>query len=262
MRLSIITINYNNCGGLQKTIDSVVKQTWRDFEWIVIDGGSTDGSKELIEHYQDQFSYWCSEPDKGVYNAMNKGIAKARGEWISFMNSGDMFNSPDVLDYVFFWGKDQDILYGKWIAEFGNFEKVITPSYTSQPAILWRENICHQAMFFRKTLFKTGYDESFKIYADWAKNIDFAISGALFSYLPIVICRYDMHGVSNQINELLNVEYSRVRLHYPQWMIEGLEALYNYENNGDLLKAARLLGSRKLYRYPLKMLIRLLMKFT
>ena len=80
MKLSIITINYNNKAGLQKTIDSVICQTWKDYEWIIIDGGSTDGSKELIEQYQQYFAYWCSEPDKGVYNAMNKGITKAKGE--------------------------------------------------------------------------------------------------------------------------------------------------------------------------------------
>ena len=91
MKLSIITINYNNCDGLQKTIDSVIAQTWRDFEWIVIDGGSTDGSKELLEQYKEHFSYWCSEPDKGIYNAMNKGIAKANGDYLNFMNSGDAF---------------------------------------------------------------------------------------------------------------------------------------------------------------------------
>ena len=80
MKLSIITVNYNNREGLQRTIDSVVSQTFRDFEWIVIDGGSTDGSKELIKQYADHFSYWVSEPDKGIYNAMNKGILKATGE--------------------------------------------------------------------------------------------------------------------------------------------------------------------------------------
>ena len=78
MKLSIITINYNNRDGLQKTIDSVVAQTWRDFEWIIIDGGSTDGSKELIEKYKDHFAFWCSEPDKGICNAMNKGIPRLR----------------------------------------------------------------------------------------------------------------------------------------------------------------------------------------
>ena len=99
MKLSIITVNYNNKAGLQKTIDSVVCQTWRDFEWIVIDGGSTDGSKELIEQYQQHFAYWCSEPDKGVYNAMNKGISKAKGEYLNFMNSGDCFYNEYSLSY-------------------------------------------------------------------------------------------------------------------------------------------------------------------
>ena len=80
MKLSIITVNYNNKTGLQNTIDTVVAQTWRDFEWIVIDGGSTDGSKELIEQNKQHFAYWCSEQDKGVYDAMNKGILRAKGE--------------------------------------------------------------------------------------------------------------------------------------------------------------------------------------
>lgn len=79
MKLSIITINYNNREGLKKTIESVLSQTFTDYEYIIIDGGSTDGSRELIEQYQSHLSFWCSEPDKGIYNAMNKGIAKARG---------------------------------------------------------------------------------------------------------------------------------------------------------------------------------------
>ena len=91
--LSIITVNLNNCDGLQKTIDSVVGQTFTDYEWIVIDGGSMDGSRELIEQYADCLAYWCSEPDNGIYNAMNKGISRATGEWLLFLNSGDsLFN--------------------------------------------------------------------------------------------------------------------------------------------------------------------------
>ncbi len=91
MKLSIITVNLNNKDGLQKTIDSVISQTFKDFEWIVIDGGSTDGSKELIEKYSDYISYWVSEPDKGIYNAMNKGIKVAKGDYLEFLNSGDIF---------------------------------------------------------------------------------------------------------------------------------------------------------------------------
>ena len=82
MKLSIITINYNNRDGLQKTIESVVSQSFKDFEWIVIDGGSNDGSRELIERYAESISYWVSEPDNGIYNAMNKGIRVSKGDYL------------------------------------------------------------------------------------------------------------------------------------------------------------------------------------
>ena len=100
MTLSIITINYNDVHGLQKTINSVLSQTWKDYEWIIIDGGSTDGSKELIEKYQQHFSFWCSEPDKGIYNAINKGIAHAHGDYIQFLHSGDYLFEPTTLEKV------------------------------------------------------------------------------------------------------------------------------------------------------------------
>lgn len=83
-RLSIITINYNNLEGLKKTVESVVNQTWQEFEYIVIDGGSTDGSATYLESQNDKITYWVSEPDKGIYSAMNKGIAKATGEYLLF----------------------------------------------------------------------------------------------------------------------------------------------------------------------------------
>ena len=89
MKLSVITINFNNKEGLAKTIVSVVGQTTRDFEWIIIDGGSTDGSMELIENNSEYISYYVSEPDKGIYNAMNKGIMASHGEYLLFLNSGD-----------------------------------------------------------------------------------------------------------------------------------------------------------------------------
>ena len=119
MKLSIITINYNNKAGLQKTIDSVICQTWKDYEWIIIDGGSTDGSKELIEQYQQYFAYWCSEPDKGVYNAMNKGITKAKGEYLNFMNSGDCFVCDSTLMDVFFKEISADIVAGPVLLSTG-----------------------------------------------------------------------------------------------------------------------------------------------
>ena len=112
MKLSIITVNLNNCDGLQKTIDSVVSQTFKDFEWIVIDGGSTDGSKELIEQYADHFTYWVSEPDKGIYNAMNKGIRVAKGDYLQFLNSGDYLYDRTTLEKCLLPQNNADVIYG------------------------------------------------------------------------------------------------------------------------------------------------------
>ena len=95
--LSIITINYNNINGLQNTLQSVFCQSRHDFEWIVIDGGSTDGSKELLEKYTNRINYWVSEPDHGIYEAMNKGIKVAKGDYLQFLNSGDCLADKDII---------------------------------------------------------------------------------------------------------------------------------------------------------------------
>ena len=100
MKLSIITINYNNCEGLRETILSVVEQTCKQFEWIIVDGGSQDGSVALLEQYRSYFSYWCSETDKGIYNAMNKGLQHAHGEYCLFLNSGDRLTNNRIIEQV------------------------------------------------------------------------------------------------------------------------------------------------------------------
>ena len=104
-KVSVITISYNNAEGLRRTIESVVAQNYSDYEYIIIDGGSTDNSLQIIESYASHISYWVSEPDKGVYNAMNKGIAQAKGEYLHFLNSGDCYdeNLKIVSDWKFFF---------------------------------------------------------------------------------------------------------------------------------------------------------------
>ena len=111
MKLSIITINFNNKAGLERTITSVFQQDFKDFEFIVIDGGSTDGGKELIESNKQHFSYLVSEADKGIYNAMNKGIAKAKGEYVFFLNSGDEFVNSKALQSIVQSLSGEDIIY-------------------------------------------------------------------------------------------------------------------------------------------------------
>ena len=124
-KLSIITINYNDKEGLKKTIESVINQTWQDFEFIVIDGGSTDGGKEIIEQYTSKIDYWVSEPDKGIYNAMNKGIRAATGDFVLFLNSRDIFyNNEVLLNADSLISNDFGIYYGDVIVKKTNSERL------------------------------------------------------------------------------------------------------------------------------------------
>ena len=176
MKLSIITINYNKVNGLNKTIKSVISQTYCDFEWIIIDGGSTDGSKEVIEELAKNpdanISYWCSEPDSGVYNAMNKGIAKARGDYLLFLNSGDSLTDKDVINDFFLWSKyhNEDIITGDLMIDndSSNIRKAPNVEELDLKYMLTR-TLNHPCSFIKRELFeKYGYyDESLRIVSDW-----------------------------------------------------------------------------------------------
>lgn len=113
--ISIVTVSYNAVATIEQTILSVINQTYSNIEYIIIDGGSTDGTLDVIKKYADKIAYWVSEPDKGIYDAMNKGIKVATGEWINFMNCGDYFVANNTLESVFGSGKiykKAEILYG------------------------------------------------------------------------------------------------------------------------------------------------------
>ncbi|MFC7356866.1 glycosyltransferase family 2 protein [Jejudonia soesokkakensis] len=204
--LSIITINYNNAAGLQQTIDSVLSQTYTDFEYIIIDGGSTDGSAEIITHHKKQFSYWISEPDDGIFNAMNKGIDKARGTYLQFLNSGDVFTSPSALqDFVNHPHFTGDIIYGDYKFEDG--EKV----YPDQlyPAYFMKTSLPHQSTLFKKTVFDRmgGYDERYKIASDRAFYIQCFLSAQFtFTHIPYFLVLFDLAGVSNDASFLIAKE--------------------------------------------------------
>lgn len=176
MILSIITINYNNADGLQKTIESVICQKNKDIEYIIIDGGSNDGSANIIEQYTDKIDYWVSEPDKGIYNAMNKGIKVAKGEYITFLNSGDILQKDTDFGNAMSYIQGEDIIY---------FDLEISDALTNTSYIrTYPENfdflyfildsIPHAGTFIKKkTLIEYGYySEDFKIISDWAFFID------------------------------------------------------------------------------------------
>lgn len=198
MKLSIVTINYNNKDGLQKTVDSVIRQTWRDFEWIVIDGGSKDGSKELLEQFQQYFSYWCSEPDGGIYQAMNKGIDHAQGEYLQFLNSGDSLHRKDALEKVFQQNMNVDILAAVSVSqETGEPMKIFKQDILHQ---LLYDSLNHQATFIRRELFdKHRYNEDNVIVSDWEFFFQsIIIEGCSYEYSDIIVVDFDTHGISNQ----------------------------------------------------------------
>ena len=199
MKLSIITVNLNNRDGIQKTIDSVVSQTFKDFEWIVIDGGSTDGSKELIEKYADHFAYWVSEPDKGIYNAMNKGIKVAKGDYLQFLNSGDWFYNSNVLELVFKEQHTEDILYGD--AEFlcESEKMIIRYPDTLNNTFMLGDTLCHQATFIKCRLQRNNlYNEKYTICADYDFFLrEIIIKEISYRHLDLIVCSYDTTGISH-----------------------------------------------------------------
>ena len=148
MKLSIITINYNNAIGLKKTIESLIEQSYQEYEYIVIDGGSDDGSKEVIWESLRYVSSWCSEKDTGVYNAMNKGIMRATGEYLLFLNSGDYLYDSTVLEDVTSTLSGEDIIYGDLLyVENGVEREVCVYPTTLNLDYFFEHSLGHPATF-------------------------------------------------------------------------------------------------------------------
>ncbi|MBP0904521.1 glycosyltransferase family 2 protein [Mariniflexile gromovii] len=180
-KITIITINFNNFQGLKTTFESVKNQTFQDFEYIVIDGGSSDGSLKLLKEHTNYIDYWVSEPDKGVYHAMNKGILKATGEYLLFLNSGDHFYSNVALQESLDHLTEEDIIYfNLQVTEedksfIKSYPKILSFSYFVE------DTLPHPATFIKRVAFlKTNiYKEDFKILSDWKFFID-------------AICKYNL----------------------------------------------------------------------
>jgi glycosyltransferase involved in cell wall biosynthesis len=208
IKISIITINYNNLIGLKRTLESVTGQSYSNFEYIVIDGGSTDGSKELLEKYADKISYWVSEPDRGIYHAMNKGIEKASGEYLLFMNSGDLFYGNEVLRENIDAIKNVDLIYFDTLIIDENKEYVKVFRSDLSIDYLFNDTIPHQGTFIKKTLFQIVglYDESLRIVSDW-KFFLLALIKYNCSYKKIekILSIYYLGGMSSKKeNQSLN----------------------------------------------------------
>ncbi|MFL9831038.1 glycosyltransferase family 2 protein [Flavobacterium sp. ST-87] len=238
-KISIITINYNNKKGLEKTIQSVVCQTEMDYEFIVIDGGSTDGSKELLESYLEKLDYWVSESDTGVYNAMNKGIKVAKGDFIIFMNSGDCFYANTVLENV------KPLLVDEYDIYYGDNYKIKPYSkrkktYPERLSFTFFYSSCinHQSTFIRRQLFFDYflYNENLKIVADWEFFIyTICVENRPYKYLKMTISNYDFTGMSSlkSNKSLVDSEKSIVFNTYFSLFLEDCKLI-------DLIKSKRI----------------------
>lgn len=221
MKLSIITINRNNAVGLEKTMRSVASQTHKEFEYIVIDGVSTDGSVEIIKKYKSQFAHlkWVSEPDAGIYNAMNKGIRTASGDYIQILNSGDCLASDDVTERMLSAlerTSHPSILYGNMVKCFPDGRKLEDKSFAGQEITLlgmYTGTLNHDPTYIRRTLFeKYGYyDESLKIVSDWKWYLQVVVlNGEKLQYVDIDVTFFDMSGISETNKDLDRAERKKV----------------------------------------------------
>lgn len=297
MKLSIITINYNNAEGLRKTLASVASQTFRDFEHIIVDGGSTDGSVEIIEAYasdvarsmsscvptggdgcyaavygkdstpaegaqpfaqQDTTSpkatqphkvRWLSETDSGIYNAMNKGIKMANGEYLLFLNSGDYLVDADTLSKVFQIAKDNiDVIYGDIKVVYNNQEIIKESPDVVTFQYLYSNAIFHSGgSFIKKSLFVSYglYDENLRIVSDWKFFVEiFILKNVSYQHINLILSVFDLCGISTENQELMMKERmlvlrdlfpERILLDYEKFSSSSIKPLTDYSKK-ELLK--------------------------
>ena len=228
--LSIITVCFNEAARIALTCDSVVNQTFQDFEWIVIDGGSTDGTLDILKCYAQRMNYFVSEPDRGIYHAMNKGIAQAHGTYLLFLNGGDYLYEADTLAKVFdsYIVFERDVYYGDLVFERTTGLKRYTVLATDCYAMLVERFLPHPATFIKRKLFETYglYDESLKIAADSEFFLRVFVSNKQrkrhsIEHLPLIVSVFESSdGISSRNIELRRIESNFVKKkHYPAWYL-------------------------------------------
>lgn len=254
MILSIVTVNLNNASGLEKTMQSVLFQTCKEFEYVIIDGASSDGSLDVIQRLAPVFGErikWISEPDSGIYNAMNKGIRMASGDYIQILNSGDELASDNVTERMH---AELDrrgrpaILYGNMIKCFPDGNRKVDKCFAGQDVTMlgmYTGTLNHDPAYIRRDLFdKYGYyDESLKIVSDWKWYLQAIILGEeVPAYVDLDVTLFDMSGVSETAGsrEKIKVERKKVLAElFPRAILKDYEA---YSDD--------IYTMRRLHRYP------------
>jgi glycosyltransferase involved in cell wall biosynthesis len=226
MKLSIITINRNNAAGLEKTLQSVASQTFKEFEYIIVDGASTDGSVEVIKKNESQFAHlkWVSEPDSGIYNAMNKGICMATGDYIQILNSADILAASNVTECMIValkeseykgQGAEVSLLYGNMIKKDYSSGKIVGKSGKVEYSLrqYYSSTMNHDCCYIRRDLFDAYglYDENLKIVSDWKWFLQVIGLGRVKPvYVDIDVTVFDTSGISERNLDIRNKERRQV----------------------------------------------------
>ena len=221
MKVTVVTAVLNDAGHIEQTILSVISQTDIEIEYIIVDGGSKDGTLELIGKYKDKISLLISEPDRGVYDAMNKGIKYSTGDFVYFLNSGDVLLNPSILSKIKFEDVNvrNTIIYGNVVVAYGNIEALEKPRPFFNSKMKFKGiGICHQSMFFPGKLIRNEkYDLSYKIAADYDLVYRLWRKGTEFLYRDITIAKYDWgKGISSNPYKLLDVYRENARVCHQQ----------------------------------------------
>ena len=252
MKLSIIIPTYNSASVLPKALDSIVCQTFTDWEVLIMDGVSTDDTLKIAQSYNDSRIRTYSEPDNGIYDAMNKGIKKAQGEWLYFLGSDDWLLVPDILQSIFYRDiTDYDVVYGDVESEH------LGPENSGEWTMANIDsNRCHQGIFYKKDVFKRlgYYNLEYPIWADYDLNLKWFFSKKIRkTYLPITIAHYSAGGFSTD-----NLDYQLLK-YAPYLKLTRGWSFYSRKERRELIKLALKRKSRK---HPERWLHTIVMKIV
>lgn len=209
-KLSVITVCYNAAKTIEKTIMSVINQSYNNIECIVVDGASTDGTLSILDKYQNKIKY-ISKVDNGIYDAMNKGLRIATGDFVLFLGADDTLADYDSISNVFKnIDSDDAVYYGNVI--YSDTGKIYDGKFNS-----WKlsvKNICHQSVFYPKEIYKKyNYSDKYLLVADWYYNLTLYKDKIKFKYLPVIVALYNRSGQSsgNKDNFFLDERFSIIK---------------------------------------------------
>jgi len=252
MKVSIITINFNNAAGLRRTVQSVVTQTCHDFEYVIIDGGSNDGSVDVIDEIPKTINLkWVSERDRGLYDAMNKGIDRSSGEYCIFMNSGDEFYDASVLEKV------MPYLQSKVGVVSGIGGKETIPGFPVAEQQLnltffLKDSLNHQSAFVRRDILsRLHFSEAYKIVSDTELFFRALIlDNESYEAIPIRVCKCEAPGASGDLKKSLEERYAAIKKLLPPRMVYDVDFIVRYHNPVVLWIGKILYNNffRKMYR--------------